>query len=274
MRLLFILLTCFSSTALAEVPQGPPNVPEFSPAFKNQTRAPELRRAPRFRVETISAFNYPWGVEVLPDGRYLVTEKPGRLKLVAPGKVPVNVRGVPKVLNQRQGGLLDVALAEDFAASKRIFLTYAKPIGRGGSATAAATAVLAEEPARLVDLRDIFIQTPPSPNALHYGSRIVLKGPHAYITTGEHSTREERVLAQDLKTTYGKVVRITLDGGIPADNPTPCYAPWACSCETPARCQGPAQRAQAPPTSASIGGRLSESTDGLLVMARLRFQQE
>ena len=213
-------LALMSMPSLAQVAQGKKNVPEAQPAFANQTRAPELRDSPNLKVEIITrGLRNPWGVEVLPDGRYLVTERPGALKLITLGKRPETVRGSPKVLAERQGGLLDVALAEDFATSKRIYLTYAKPMGGGTSATAAATAILEENPPRLTGLTDIFVQSPPSPNPMHYGSRIVLKGPHAFITAGEHSSRPERVLAQDLRTTYGKVVRVTLDGGIPSNNP-------------------------------------------------------
>ena len=205
--------------ASAEVDQGPPNVPEFTPAFKNQTRAPEIADGTTLRTEIVRGnLRNPWGVEVLPDGRYLVTERPGALKLISPGGVET-VRGTPRVLAERQGGLLDVALAEDFATSRRIFLTYAKPVSGRASATAAATAILEENPARLTGLTDIFIQTPPNANPMHYGSRIVIDGRTAYITTGERSNRQARVLAQDLASTYGKVVRITLDGGLPASNP-------------------------------------------------------
>jgi glucose/arabinose dehydrogenase len=126
---------------------------------------------------------------------------------------------VPNVVADRQGGLLDVALAEDFETSRRIYLTYAKPLGGRRNATAAATGVLSNDFSRLTDLRDIFVQTPPSRNPMHFGSRIVLDGTHAFITTGEHSSEAERVLAQDLRSTYGKVVRITLEGGIPRSNP-------------------------------------------------------
>lgn len=219
-RLLSALTVCLATSALAEVQHGPPNVPEFSPAFANQTRAPEIRDDTDFSVETIATgLAHPWGVGVLPNGGYLVTERPGRLTLIDPDGSLTRVGGAPEVVARRQGGLLDIALAQDFATTRRIYLTYAKPVGRRQNATAAATAVLSEDGTRLADLVDIFVQTPPSRNPVHFGSRIVLDGDYAYITTGEHSSQAERVLAQDLRTTYGKVVRITLDGGVPADNP-------------------------------------------------------
>ena len=204
----------------AQVDQGPKNVPEFSPAFEGQTRAPKISDGTKLATEIIATgLENPWGIEVLPEGGYLVTERVGRLSVVGKDGTVTAVKGAPKVLAKGQGGMLDVALAADFATSRRIYLTYAKPIGVRSNATAAATALLSEDGTRLTELRDIFVQTPASRNPKHFGSRIVLDGNYAYVTTGEHSSEAERVLAQDLRTTYGKVVRITLEGGVPADNP-------------------------------------------------------
>lgn len=220
LRHVFALALVTASPAIAQVTQGPKNAPQFAPAFENQTRAPEIDDGTQLATETIAGgLVHPWGVEVLPDGSYLVTERVGRVAIVSPDGGITHLDGAPKVLAQGQGGLLDVALAEDFETSRRIYLTYAKPVGFRGNATAAATAILSEDGDRLTDLREIFVQTPASRSPLHFGSRIVLDGDHAYITTGEHSSAGERVLAQDLRTTYGKVVRITLDGGVPRDNP-------------------------------------------------------
>lgn len=216
-----ILSATFALPVSAQVQQGRPNVPEFSPAFDNQTRAPEMSDSVHYDVEIIAdGLDHPWGVAVIGSGRYLVTERSGAMLIVEDGggaKTPI--AGVPTVRAERQGGLLDVTIAADFEASGRIFFTYAKPMRGGMSSTAAATAILDQDTARLTDVEDIFVQTPPSRSPLHYGSRIVLKGDHAYITLGERSTPEERVLAQDLGTTYGKVVRIALDGDAPSDNP-------------------------------------------------------
>ena len=214
------LSLALSGPAFAEVDQGPPNVPEFTPAFENQTRAPEIAEPVRLRTEVLAAgLVHPWGVAPLPGGGYLVSERVGRLQLVGADGSVTEVGGAPDVVARGQGGLLDVALAPDFESSRRIYMTYSKPQGLRQMATAAATGVLTADMTRLEDLRDIFVQTPPSTSALHFGSRIVLDGDNAFITVGEHSTEAERVLAQDLKTTYGKVVRVTVDGGIPGDNP-------------------------------------------------------
>lgn len=203
----------------AQVAQGPKNVPEFEPAFAGQTRAPELQDAPSFNVQVVhGGFEIPWAIEVLPDGGYLVTERPGRLRAVRADGVVTNIQGVPQVASRQQGGLLDVALAEDFATSRRIYLTYSKPVERR-SVTAAGTGVLSADLTELSGFVDIFVGNPPSRSPMHYGSRIVLDGDIAYVTSGEHSSEETRVLAQDLRTTYGKVLRITLDGDAAPGNP-------------------------------------------------------
>jgi len=200
---------------MAEVPQGPPNA-DFQPAFENQTRAPELRDGVGLNVQTLArGLRNPWGVEVLPDGRYLVTERSGALKLIGNGQVE-SVRGVPKVLAERQGGLLDVALAEDFETSRQIFLTYSKPVGAGRAVTAAARAVLEDGPPRLTGLREIFVQTPPRRSGQHFGSRIVPHGGFVYITLGD---RGRPAYAQDLNATIGKVVRVTPNAKVPQSNP-------------------------------------------------------
>lgn len=217
-----LLATAAEAQIAAPVEQGPKNVPEFQPAFPEQTRAPAMDSKITLERQTLaSGLEHPWGLALLPDGSMLVTERPGRMRIVAPdGTLSAPIAGLPAVLAKGQGGLLDVAVSPGFAEDRTVFWTYAKPMGDGRSATAAARGRLAEDGSALTDVRDIFVQEPPSPTTNHYGSRIVLDGAgHAFVTTGEHFTPAERQLAQDLGTTYGKVVRIDLDGGTPADNP-------------------------------------------------------
>lgn len=211
-----------SHTLDRPVEQGEKNVPEFEPAFENQTRAPAIADTQDLATEEVATgLAHPWGIEVLPDGSYLVTEREGRLRVIEPdGSLrEAAVKGVPEVVNMKQGGLLDVALAQDFEDSRRIYLTYSKPMPDNMSVTAAATGVLNEDMTELTEVEDIFVQTPPSPAPMHYGSRIVLDGDYAYVTTGEHFTMDQRVYAQDMDKTYGKIVRVTLDGEVPDDNP-------------------------------------------------------
>lgn len=197
-------------------------VPDFAPAFAEQTRAPAIESG--FALQTApfaGGLSHPWGMELLPDGSWLVSERPGRLRLIsADGAASEPVAGLPEVLAQRQGGLLDVAADPAFADSRVIYWSYAKPLEGGHSATAVARGVLSPDAGRLADVRDIFVQDPPSPTAAHYGSRLAFDGAgHLFITTGEHFTPAERQLAQDLGTSYGKVIRVLPDGSVPADNP-------------------------------------------------------
>ncbi len=200
----------------------------FEPAFENQTRAELVQSDLSFSYNQVAeGLEHPWAVAELPDGEgLLVTERPGRLvRVTLDGEVSEPIAGVPEVFNQSAGnstqaGLLDVKLGPDFANDRWVYMTYSKGTGDGMSVTAAARGKLSEDLSELTDVEEIFEQTPPSPAAMHYGSRIVFDGNgHAFITTGEHFTDEERQKAQDLNTTYGKVVRINLDGSIPEDNP-------------------------------------------------------
>lgn len=219
--LTFALTAVMATSACAQgVDQGAKNAPQFTPVFPNQTRAPAVESGVALQIDVLAeGLDTPWGVEVLPEGGYLVTERSGALRMIKGGKAGPPISGVPAVLAQRQGGLLDVALAEDFATSRVIFMTYAKPMDGGMSATAAARAVLSADGTSLSDLRDVFVQDPPSPNAMHFGARVVPQDGYLFITTGEHFSTREREYAQDLDKTYGKVVRVTLEGAAAQGNP-------------------------------------------------------
>jgi glucose/arabinose dehydrogenase len=223
------VIALMSAPALAQdVHQWGKKNSDFEPAFDNQTRAELVQTDAEFDFREITAgLEHPWAVAELPDGQgVLVTERPGRLVHVTlDGEVSEPITGVPEVFNQSAGnstqaGLLDVKLGPDFDTERWIYMTYAKGKGDGMSVTAAARGRLSEDMTELTEVEEIFEQTPPSPAAMHYGSRIVFDGDgHAFITTGEHFTDEERQKAQDLGTTYGKVIRVNLDGSIPDDNP-------------------------------------------------------
>lgn len=216
-----VLAAFAASTAAAQaVDQGAANAP-FAPEWPTQTRAPALSSGFDLSLEVIAeGLERPWGIAVLPDGSYLVTERPGRLRRVTKGGVGAPIEGVPEVDARRQGGLLDVTLAPDFAQSRVIYLTYAKPLGGGKTATAALRARLSEDGTALSEVADIFVQDPPSQNPMHFGSRIV-NGQNGtlFITTGEHFSERERQFAQDVDKTYGKIVRITPGGGPAPGNP-------------------------------------------------------
>lgn len=160
--------------------------------------------------------SHPWAVAPLPEGGFLVTERGGALRrIAADGTVSAPLAGVPEVAARGQGGLLDVALAPDFAQSRRIYLSYAEPGDGGLSGTAAAFATLGEN--RLTDLQVIYRQEPKVNAENHYGSRFAFDGEgHVFISQGD---RTMRPMAQELDKLQGKLVRLNLDGSIPADNP-------------------------------------------------------
>ena len=215
-RIALLLAALAATPASAQVAQGPKNVPEFAPAFENQTRAPDVGDDFALRVMQIATgLAHPWGIAVLPEGGYLVTERPGRLNYISGDGTVTRIGGLPEIAVRGQGGLLDVAVAEDFAATRQVFLSFARDAGRG-LATVAVSARLSEDNTALSDVRDIFQQTPPASGGRHFGSRIVIDGNTAFITIGDRGTPDT---AQDLRATIGKVVRVTFDGGIPRDNP-------------------------------------------------------
>ena len=176
----------------------------------------------RLRVVTVaSGLEHPWALDFLPDGRILVTERPGRLRIVGPdGKLSAPVAGVPAVDARGQGGLLDVTVHPDFARNRLVYLSYAEAGEGGANGTAAARGRLAEDGSRLTDVTVVFRQEPKLPSTAHFGSRVVFDGAGLmYVTTGERSQDRFREQAQDLGSLLGKVVRLTDDGKVPPDNP-------------------------------------------------------
>ena len=192
-------------------------------ARAEQTRAPlpKEQTAQRTVVETVAqGLAHPWGMQFLPDGRMLVTERPGRLRVVGvDGKISAPVAGLPQVFASGQGGLLDVVLDPNFAQSRVIYWSYAEARGAGtaGTAVARGTLSLTAEGGRLDDVRVIFRQEPGTGGGNHFGSRLAFaRDGHLFVTLGE---RFQRDTAQDLSKHYGKVVRIKPDGSVPSDNP-------------------------------------------------------
>jgi glucose/arabinose dehydrogenase len=169
------------------------------------------------RVATVaSGLEAPWGLAFLPDGRMLVTERPGRLRYVsAAGKLSAPLGGVPTVFAQGQGGLLDVALDPAFEQNRTLYLSFAEPVD-GKARTAVARARLGAD--RLEDVQVIFRQEPAVDARHHFGSRLVFdREGKLFVTLGDRGN--QRGLVQDLGADIGKIVRIKTDGSVPADNP-------------------------------------------------------
>ncbi|PIF73410.1 glucose/arabinose dehydrogenase [Variovorax sp. 54] len=174
------------------------------------------------RAETVaSGLENPWGVAFLPEGRFVVTEKPGRLRLVAAdGKLGAPIQGLPPVAAGGQGGLLDVLADSGFAQNRTLYFCYSEPEAGGGSAnsTALARARLSADGTKLEALKVIFSQKPKVASRAHFGCRIVeARDGNLFLTLGDRFSRKED--AQTLDNHHGKVVRIAKDGSVPKDNP-------------------------------------------------------
>ncbi|HVR20189.1 MAG TPA: PQQ-dependent sugar dehydrogenase [Polyangiaceae bacterium] len=210
-------------TAGAPVETAPPNVPENKPAFPGQTRAPAIHTNTALKVSEIAGdFDEPWAIAFLPDGRMLVTEKhDGELFVVTKdGKKSEAASGVPRVDGTDQGGLLDVEVGPDYATSKLVYLSYYEPRdGGNGLAVARARFVDGAKP-KLEELKVIFRMQPTLDSSKHAGGRLVFAPDGMlFVTLGERSILEGRKQARDLKSDFGKVVRIAPDGSVPKDNP-------------------------------------------------------
>ncbi|WP_375412278.1 PQQ-dependent sugar dehydrogenase [uncultured Bradyrhizobium sp.] len=171
-------------------------------------------------VRTVAAgLVNPWALAFLPDGRMLVTERPGRMRLVTPqGQLSPPVKGVPEVWASGQGGLLDVVLDRSFANNKTIYFCFAERDGDGGRTAVASATLVSEKAARLDDLQLIFRQQGPLSSGNHYGCRIVQGNDgNLFVTLGEHFSHRNE--AQNLGNHLGKIIRIAPDGSAPKGNP-------------------------------------------------------
>jgi len=210
-RPLLILLTSLPLAACGQGsrPQGPAQASAQPASTPNAVRAETVAR----NLEN------PWGMTFLPDGRMLVTERPGRLRIVTPdGKLSAPLAGVPRVFAEGQGGLLDVALDPHFATNRLVYLSFAEP-GEGGTAgTAVARGTLSADGTGLEQTQVIYRQQPKVRGGNHFGSRLVFaRDGSLFITQGDRFAYRER--AQDLSAGLGKVVHINADGSIPPGNP-------------------------------------------------------
>ena len=173
-----------------------------------------------FAVETVAkGLDHPWAVAFLPDGRMLVTERPGRMRIVAAeGKPSPALAGVPKVFAAGQGGLHDVVLDRAFAQNHTIYFCYAEPVGAGARTALARARLTDEGTPRLDAVEVIFHQEGPLSSGNHFGCRIVQAADDAlFLTTGDHFITRDQ--AQNLANHIGKIVRIRSDGSVPPDNP-------------------------------------------------------
>ena len=229
MKTTVVLITVLAALS-AQIPaqQGgvdpvPPNAPAQKPAFPGQTRAPEEKLAVAFDVVPVAeGLQNPWGLAFLPDGRLLVTEKPGRLRIVGKdGKLSEPVAGLPPVDARSQGGLLGITIDPAFAKNGLIYWSYAEPREDATNNTAVARGRLVDEAVpRVENGQVIFHQAPSMSSRQHYGGRLVWgRDGTLFVTLGDRSIPEGRMQSQRMDGLIGKVVRINADGSIPKDNP-------------------------------------------------------
>jgi glucose/arabinose dehydrogenase len=208
------------SSAAARGPQEtrPPNVPSQTPAFAGQTRAPRQTTNTAFRVVTVAGgLREPWGLAFLPNGGMLVTERPGRMRIIdARGASTEPLTGVPAVAQGGQAGLYGVALDPQFAANHRIYFAYSEPVG-AGSRLAVARAELNDRTG-LQKLQVIFRAEPARSGTANLGGRLAFaRDGTLFVTVGDRFSSKAQ--AQALDSDLGKLVRINPDGSIPRDNP-------------------------------------------------------
>jgi glucose/arabinose dehydrogenase len=193
-----------------------------TPLAAQITKAPAQKTKQAIKVETFAkGLVHPWGLAFLPDGRLLVTERPGRVRLVdKDGKLSAPLAGVPKVYASGQGGLLDVQIGPDFATSGAVYLSYAEPRDgtRNGTSLARGKLIADGAGGRLEDVKVIFRQEPSYASSNHFGSRIVFtRDGSLFLTLGDrYSARDE---AQNPANHLGKLVRLTSDGSPYTGNP-------------------------------------------------------
>lgn len=237
MRLSYIAFSAFALGLVAgcggagqapvEPPAGPPvetspaKGVNQTPAFAGQTRAPGATTTVTMRHTVVaSGLEHPWGLALLPDGRWLVTERTGRMSIIsADGTKGPAIAGLPAVDAEGQGGLLGVTLSPTFSQDRLIYWTYAEP-RTGGNGTAVARGVLSADGARVDQVQVLFRALPTFDGHHHFGSDLEFGADgKLYVTLGERSSLETRPLAQDLGSHLGKIIRINADGSVPQDNP-------------------------------------------------------
>ena len=210
-----------AAAACSPVETRPPNAADQRPALEGQTRGCAVRSNVAFDVVVLAkGLEHPWAVEPLPNGDVLVTEKPGRMRIVsAKGELGPPIGGLPRVDARNQGGLLDVALGPAFDTDRTLYWSFSEP-RHGGNGTSVARGVLSADGRHLEQVRVIFRAMPTYDGTLHYGSRLAF-GPDGmlYVTTGDRSDAGMRAHAQRLDSHMGKILRIDPDGKAPADNP-------------------------------------------------------
>lgn len=212
--------TTGGDSLLPPVETGDANT-DYQPAFEGQTRVSGVKTETAYSFNVIaSGLSNPWGMTNLPDGRILVTEKSGTMRIVTTsGAVSGEITGIPEVVDSGQGGLLDVAVDPNFSQNRMVYWSFSQE-GEDGTATAVAKGRLSDDETTIENAQVIYTAIPEFDSYLHYGSRLEWDGNgNLFVSTGERSDIESRPEAQNLDAALGKVLRITTNGEPAEGNP-------------------------------------------------------
>jgi aldose sugar dehydrogenase len=212
--------TSNSNAALPPVETKEPNS-NYKPAFAGQTRIAGIKTQTPFEGKVLSsALKYPWGIACMPDGRFLITEREGDMRIATTaGELSEPITGIPAVNSDGQGGLLGLTLDPNFTQTRMVYWVFSERTGNANE-TSVAKGKLSADEKKIENATIIYRATPPHNSSLHYGGRILFdRSGNLIFSTGERSDIETRPLAQDLNTSLGKVIRITTDGKAAAGNP-------------------------------------------------------
>jgi len=194
---------------------------KYPPAFPGQTRINKVATKTPYEVKILSKdLKRPWAIIQMPDDRFLITEKSGKMKILGlDGSQQMEIKGLPKVDDDGQGGLLDVALDPDFISNRMIYWSFSEPHDEG-NLTAVGKGRLSADETKLEDIKVIFRAFPVFDSDLHFGSRLAFdKDQNLFVSTGERSHMEGRMQAQNLKSGLGKIFKITKEGKPAPGNP-------------------------------------------------------
>lgn len=222
----FFLATCNKKQDQVQTLEGVPVETEapnakYKPAFAGQTRIVGVKTKTPIEIKVLdNTLKRPWGIAPLPDGRLLITEKGGTLRLAeASGNVSEEITGIPEVNDSGQGGLLDITIDPDFTQNRMVYWTFSEKSPQG-NLTAVAKGRLSNNERIIENAKVIYRATPAYKGVLHYGSRILFdKTGNLVFSTGERSDRETRPQAQSLNSALGKIIRITVNGEPAKGNP-------------------------------------------------------
>ncbi|RPD42013.1 PQQ-dependent sugar dehydrogenase [Chitinophaga barathri] len=194
---------------------------DYKPAFPGQTRIGSVKSTTAYEGKVLTSdLKNPWGITSLPDGRFLITEKKGTMRIATvDGKLSDSITGIPKVNSAGQGGLLGLRVDPDFASNRTVYWVFSEALPEG-NLTSVAKGKLSADEKTIEGATVIYRATPAYKGTLHYGGRILIdNNGNLVVSTGERSDLETRPQAQDLKSALGKIVRITKDGAPAAGNP-------------------------------------------------------